>query len=115
MACDEVAGIQHQNERRKHHRESGNDRPQHAACGHIANVGGTVDANRSRCHLRDSHDVGEGLCGDLWAPIFSHHQPLNERQHRISATETEQTDLKICPNEAEVSGDHAFSSFLFCI
>lgn len=110
---DEVAGIEHQHKGRQHHGYGGHQRPEHTvAAGHIANVGGTVDAYGAWRHLRDGHNVGKGLVGDLRAPARAHYLVLDEREHGIAATEAEQPDFQVSPHELEIGLGHCLPSFL---
>ena len=57
----------------------------------IAHIGGTVDAYRTRRHLRDGHYVRELLQGE---PVMvGHHLILDEGQHGVTASETEHSDF----------------------
>ena len=92
----------HQYQRRKHEGK----RCRHAAeNGHpvavtgvvnsrVTAVCGRVDAYRAGCHLAYRHYVGE--LSDGQPPVMMHHFALNQRQHAVTAAETEQTYLEEC-------------------
>lgn len=105
MVVDIVIGKYGEDERGNNHGECGDDGAEHTAGDHIANVGGTVDADRAGGHLRDGNNVGEHLACD---PARTHHLALDEREHGVTATEAEQPDFKVSPYEFEISF-HIFS------
>ncbi len=59
--------------------------------GGITYVGGTVDADRSRCRLADSHNIRKLGIGK---PMVLHYRlVVDERKHRISTTKIKCTNL----------------------
>ncbi len=60
--------------------------------GGIAAVGGGVDADGTRRHLRDGDDIGK-LCRRQPVVVL-HRLVLNQRQHAVSPSESEEADLK---------------------
>ena len=58
--------------------------------GSISAVGGRVDADRPRCHLRDGNDVGK--LGRAEPMMSKDGLGLYQRQHSVSSTESEESD-----------------------
>ena len=78
----------------------------------VADIGGTVDAYRSRSHLRNGHDVSEST---LTEPGMSHYDlGLDEGKHGITPTECEETDDEEHPEQLEEKDriNHYRTSFL---
>ena len=67
--------------------------PTHASVmyGGIAAIGGGVDADRSRCHLRDGDDIGK--FSHRHPMILCHHLSLDKGYHRIATSESEDANL----------------------
>ena len=108
MALDVVGGNQGEDERRQHDGEGGHQRAEHATRDDIADVGGAVDADGARRHLRDGDDVGEHLAGN---PSRIHHLALDEREHRVTPAEAEQADFQVGPDEFQVFVKHRWAPF----
>ena len=60
--------------------------------GGIAAVGGGVDADGAGGHLRDGDDIGELGGGEPMVTLDG--LMLDEREHTVAATESEQADFK---------------------
>ena len=81
-----MAGEEHQQEWRQDNGESCDNGAPNRASDDVANVGGTIDTDRTRSHLRDSDNVSEHLAGK---PARANHLALDEREHCIAPAETE--------------------------
>ena len=74
----------------------------------VSYVGGRVDANRARRHLRDGNNIGE----------FAHGHPmmvgddlaLDHRDHRITSAKAEETDEEKGIEELEVNHNKEIDS-----
>lgn len=74
----------------------------------IATIGGRIDADRSWCHLTDSHDVSKFGRRE---PVMMHHRlGLYERQHAIAATKAEQSYLKEGKKKIQIYHSDVFIS-----
>lgn len=62
--------------------------------GRISAVCGRIYAYRTGRHLAYRHNIGK--LARRKPPVMVHHLALNERQHAVAATETEQAYLKEC-------------------
>ena len=79
----------------------------------IADVGGAVDSDWARGHLRDGHDVGEGTFRE--PPMGHDNLSLDKGKHGVAATEREEPDDKEHPEKLEDKSkfSHYSASFLF--
>ena len=71
--------------------------PHHALSGlgadGVAHVGRRVDGDGAGRDLRDGHDVGEFGVGH--PRVLYDHFVLDEREHRVTATEAEEPDFQV--------------------
>ena len=83
----------HQRYGRQADRERSEDRAPDIPRHDIADVGRAVDRDRPRRHLRNGDDIGQFAVRNPL--VADHHLVLDQRQHRITAAETEKADLQI--------------------
>ena len=108
VANQDAAEGKHDDERREYEGDGGNSAAQNAHKyavailhgGGVANVGGTVDAYRTRCHLADCHDVGELLGGN---PVVArHHLAVDQRDDGVATSEAEESHLEESDEKKEI-------------
>ena len=104
QAHEEARHEDHERQRRKTHGEGGDHRPEDPepfASGldahRISDVGRRVDGDGPGCDLRDGHDVGElGVREPL---VLHDHLVLDEREHGVTSSESEESDLEVRDEE----------------
>ena len=91
------AYTEYQDERREHYRSRSGKGPEDAQEFRrprlfqyaVADVCGTVYSDRPRGHLRNGYYVGKSLFID--PPVYGHYLRLDQRQHRIASSDSEET------------------------
>ena len=63
----------------------------------IANIGGTIDADGTRCDLAQRHYIRELLLRD--PAMLYYHFVLHKREHGIAPPEAEEPNFGISPKE----------------
>ncbi len=113
---EEARNKQHDRHGRHADGKGGNERPQDAVtdpsglhADRVADIGGRVDGNRSGGNLRHGHNIGK--LATRHPAVAGDHLVLDQRQHGVAASKTEEADLKI--GEEELPKDHCFN-FLRC-
>ena len=77
----------------------------------IAHIGGAVDPDRSRSHLRNGHNVSE--CAFSQPSVDGDNLCLDEGEHRIASSESEEPYDEEHPEELQVKFNlsHCGTSF----
>ena len=104
---EHAADEYHQDKRRQHQGECGDGRAKDTHCrveprvlqGSEPAVGGRVDADGARRHLRDGNHVGK--LGRREPVVVDHRLGLDERQHAVATAKAEEANLEERDKEAQ--------------